>query len=58
MGYVHYYLSTAYELLYGAMKRDPAGTLPVESVIQQPQVRRAVMVVVVGEGISEKNCCC
>ena len=44
MEYVHYYLSTAYELLRGAMKRDPAGTLPVESVIKQSQVRRAVMV--------------
>jgi len=45
MGYVHYYLSTAYQLLCGAMKRDPAGTLPaVESVIQQSQVRGAVMV--------------
>ena len=44
MGYVHYYLSTAYELLCGAMKQDPAGTLAVESVIQQSRVRRAVMV--------------
>ena len=44
MEYVHYYLSTAYELLRGAMKGDPADALPVESVIQQPQVRRAAKV--------------
>ena len=44
MGYVDYYLGTAYELLCGAMKRDPVGSLPVESVTQQSQVRRAVMV--------------
>ena len=56
MGYVHYYLSTAYQLLCGAMKRDPAGVHPaVESVTQQSQVRRAVMVA--GESSYEKNCC-
>ena len=51
MGYVHYYLSTAYQLLCSAMKGDPAGILPaVESDIQQSQVRIAVMwLVVVGE---------
>jgi len=48
MGYVHYYLSTAYHLLCGAMKGDPAGILPaVESDIQQSQVR--LWLVVVGE---------
>ena len=45
MGYVHYYLSTAYQLLCGAMKRDPAAVHPVvENVIQQSQVRKAAMV--------------
>ena len=51
MGYVHFYLSTAYQVLYdaakqdsAAVKQDSAGVPPVESANQQTQARKAVMI--------------
>ena len=55
MGYVHYYLRTAYQLLFGAMMQDPAGTPPLESIIQQSQVRRTVVIGCCGVGFG-LNC--
>ncbi|XP_078362419.1 uncharacterized protein LOC144646637 [Oculina patagonica] len=39
MGYVHYYLRTAYQLLFGAALQNPAGSTPLEGIIHQSQER-------------------
>ena len=43
MGYVHYYLRTAYQLLFGAMVQDPVNSTPLESNIQHSQVRMEIV---------------
>ncbi|XP_078380683.1 uncharacterized protein LOC144663563 isoform X1 [Oculina patagonica] len=37
IGYVRYYLRTAYQFLFGGMRQNPVGSVPLESVIHQPQ---------------------
>jgi len=51
MGYFHFYLSTAYQVLYdaakqdsAAVKEDSAAVPPVESANQRTQARKAVMI--------------
>ncbi|KAL9965047.1 hypothetical protein ACROYT_G028774 [Oculina patagonica] len=36
-GFVNYCLRTAYQLLFGAVRQDPVGSIPLESRIHQPQ---------------------
>ncbi|KAL9965093.1 hypothetical protein ACROYT_G028842 [Oculina patagonica] len=40
IGYVRYYLRTAYQFLFGAMRQNPVGSVPLESDIHQPQELR------------------
>ena len=65
MGYVHYYLSTAYQLLYGAVKQESAAVKqesaavpPEESANQQPQARKTVMIGCCGVEFCQLLCSC
>ncbi|XP_078378765.1 uncharacterized protein LOC144661926 [Oculina patagonica] len=37
IGYVRYYLRTAYQLLFGATRQNPVGSVSLESSVHQPQ---------------------